>query len=104
MTKNLEQYDNNSYVKTFVNASVKNVHTNIKSDLELFVKYIPIIDPIEELVKEYAPVNLFLPNAYNFCVNQKIRNRVFFRKYFLGQENTFQVIHFWEVLSWLHLL
>lgn len=74
MTNNLEQDDNNSYVKTFVNAVVKNVHTNIKSDLELFVKYIPIIDPIEELVKEYAPVNLFLPNAYNFCVNQKINN------------------------------
>lgn len=73
-SNNLNQDDNNSYVKTFVNAEIKNVHTSIKSNSDLFVKYIPIIDPIEELIKEYTSVNLFLPNAYNFNINQKINN------------------------------
>jgi hypothetical protein len=73
-SNNLENDDNNSYIKTFIDASVKNVHTNITTDIELFVKYIPIIDPIEEIIKDTKNANIMLPNNYNYNISEKVNN------------------------------
>ena len=73
-SNNLDEEDDNSYIKTFIDASVINVHTNMSADLELFVKYIPIIDPIEEIIKDARIINHKLPNVYNYNISEKINN------------------------------
>jgi len=73
-SNNLDEEDDNSYIKTFIDASVINVHTNKSADLELFVKYIPIIDPIEEIIKDARIINHKLPNVYNYNISEKINN------------------------------
>ena len=38
------------------------------------MKYIPIIDPIEEIIKDNRNINHKLPNVYNYNISEKVNN------------------------------
>ena len=74
-SNNLEKDDNNPYIKTFVKAEIINQHTSQTHIKELFCKYAPIIDAVDEALKSKNDcIDPRLPSLYYNNINHKINN------------------------------
>ena len=74
-SNNLEKDDNNAYVKTVVKAEIINQHTSQIHTNDLFCKYAPLIDAVDEALKNRSEcIDPRLPSLYYNNINHKINN------------------------------